>query len=570
MRRPFGILTLLVLATPTWAENFPHFTDVTESAGIRFHHNNGAYGNKYLPETMGSGCAFFDFDGDDDQDLLLVNGMDWPSKKDEQTTAALFRNRGDGTFEDVTRGSGLDREIYGMGVAIGDYDADGDPDVYLTALGPNVLLRNDGGGTFTDVTRNAGVGHEGYGSSATWLDYDRDGKIDLFLLNYVQWSEDEDLFCSLDGRNKAYCTPESYSGASPVLYRNEGGGRFKDVTNEAGFHNPRGKGLGVTVLDLDNDGWLDLAVANDTQPNNLFRNKGDGTFEDVGVFSGIAFAENGVARGAMGIDSADYDGSGGQSLIIGNFSNEMVSLYHNEGRGFFIDVAPVSELGRHSLLTLAFSAFFFDFDLDGLQDIFLANGHVESDVHTVQQRVTYAQPPHLFRNSGSGNFSEVTKLAGPDLARPVVGRGAAYGDIDNDGDLDLAITTNGGPAYLYRNDRPKDGNRWIGFRLRGKTSNREGIGALVRVSAGGRTQSLMVKSATGYCSQNQLPLVFGIGKADRVDGIEIVWPNGTKQEVEAPPPGQIHTVEEEVGFTLRGDKFSRLSSRRLPDSSPHP
>jgi hypothetical protein len=231
-------------------------------------------------------------------------------------------------------------------------------------------------------------------------------------------------------------------------------------------------------------------------------------------------------------------------LIIGNFSNEMVSLYHNEGRGFFIDVAPVSEIGRASLLTLAFSAFFFDFDLDGLQDIFLANGHVENDVQAVQQRVTYAQSPHLFHNSGSGRFSEVTQLVGPDLARPLVGRGAAYGDIDNDGDLDLLVVTNGGPAYLYRNDRPKEGHQWIGFRLRGKTSNREGIGARVRLTAGGRTQSLMVKSATGYCSQNQLPIVFGIGRADKAEGVEIVWPNGTKQEVGALSPGQIHTLDE--------------------------
>ncbi|MFQ5793198.1 MAG: FG-GAP repeat domain-containing protein, partial [Acidobacteriota bacterium] len=472
------------------------FVDVTKASGIRFTHNNGAFGKKYLPETMGSGCAFFDFDGDGDQDLLFVNGRDWPERRQTGSTAALYRNRGDGTFEDVTPGSGLDRPIYGMGVAIGDYDADGDPDVYLTVLGPNLLLRNDGEGKFTDVTRAAGVGDDGFGSSATWLDYDQDGDIDLFTLNYVQWTPETDLFCTLDGKNKAYCTPESYKGASPVLYRNEGGGRFTDVTRKAGLFNPRGKGLGVTAFDFDDDGWPDLAVANDTQPNNLYRNNGNGTFSDVGVLAGIAFAENGAARGAMGIDAADYDGSGRESLVIGNFSNEMVSLYHNEGRGFFIDSAPVSEVGRASLLTLAFAAFFFDFDLDGRQDIFIANGHVENDIGAVQQRVSYPQPPHLFRNVGSGRFREVTREVGGHLGPPVVGRGAAYGDMDGDGDLDLAMTTSGGPAHLFRNDGGSQ-NGWIGFRLSGTSSNKEGIGARIRVTAGGRTQTLMVKSATG-------------------------------------------------------------------------
>ncbi len=339
-----------------------------------------------------------------------------------------------------------------MGVAVGDYDADGDPDVYLTALGPNVLLRNDGGGKFTDVTAAAGVGDAGFGASATWFDYDRDSDLDLFLLNYVQWSREKDIYCSLDGKTKSYCTPESYDGASPVLYRNDGSGKFADVTREASLSNPRGKGLGVAVIDFDDDGHLDLAVANDTQPNNLYKNDGKGAFADVGVLAGIAFSESGVARGAMGIDAGDYDGSGRQSLVIGNFSNEMISLYHNEGRGFFIDAAPVSEVGRASLLTLAFGAFFFDFDLDGLLDIFVANGHVENDIQAVQQRVTYAQPPHLFRNLGQSRFRDVAKEVGPDLGRPVVARGAAHGDIDSDGDLDLLLTTNGGRAYLYRND----------------------------------------------------------------------------------------------------------------------
>jgi len=394
-----------------------------------------------------------------------------------------------------------------------------------------------------DVSAAAGVRDPGFGSSATWLDYDRDGDLDLFLLNYVQWSIESDIYCTLDGKTKSYCTPESYQGASPVFYRNEGRGKFVDATQEAGLGNPRGKGLGVAVLDFDDDGWPDLAVANDTQPNSLYRNDGKGGFTDVGVIAGIAFGENGAARGAMGIDAADYDGSGVPSLVIGNFSNEMVSLYHNEGRGFFIDVAPVSEVGRASLLTLAFGAFFFDFDLDGLQDIFITNGHVDDDIQAVQQRVSYAQPPHLFRNVGDGRFTEATDKVGEAFARPVVGRGAAYGDIDGDGDLDVAVTTNGGPAYLFRNDGASE-NAWIAFKLQGSASNREGIGAQIDLTAGGKTQSLVVKSATGYCSQNQLPVTFGLGPAARVDKVEITWPSGKKQILGTLAPRQTHTVTE--------------------------
>jgi hypothetical protein len=537
------------LARGNDAEPPARFVDVTEKAGIRFTHVNGAFGKKYLPETMGSGCAFFDFDSDGDQDILLVNGTGWPNapvgpeRKASRTTSALYRNRGNGTFDDVTKGSGFDRPIYGMGAAIGDYDADGDPDVYLTALGPNLLLRNDGGGKFTDVTAAAGVGDAGFGSSAVWLDYDKDADLDLFLLNYVQWSPEKDIYCSLDGKKKSYCTPESYEGASPVLYRNEGQGKFSDVTRDSGLENPRGKGLGVAVLDFDEDGNLDLAVANDTQPNNLYRNSGKGSFADMGVLAGIAFSESGVARGAMGIDAGDYDGTGRESLVIGNFSNEMIALYHNEGRGFFIDAAPVSEVGRASLLTLAFAAFFFDYDLDGLLDIFVANGHVENDIQAVQQRVTYAQPPHLFRNLGGGRFGEVVKEVGPELGRPVVARGAAHGDIDGDGDLDLLMTTNGGPAYLYRNDLTAPAS-WIGFRLQGTASNRDGLGARIRLTAGGKTQTLSVKSASGYLSQSQLPVVFGLGKTPAIEKVEILWPSGKRQTVPTLSLGRVHVVEE--------------------------
>ena len=524
-----------------------HFVEVTEAAGIRFVHENGAFGEKYLPETMGSGVAFFDADGDGDQDLLFVNSRRWPGHRSApEPTAALYLNRGDGTFEDATAGSGLDTPFYGIGAAIADYDADGDQDIYLTALGPNRLLENTGDGVFQQAPHAASVAHPGFSSGATWFDADGDGDLDLFLLNYVEWSIEEDIFCALDGVNKSYCTPESYNGASAVLYRNDGPEGFTDVTQAAGLFNPRGKGLGVAVLDFDGDGFSDLAVANDTQPNYLYRNLGDGRFEDAGVLAGIAFAENGAARGAMGIDASDYDGDGQTDLVIGNFSNEMVSLYHNEGVGFFIDQAPVSEIGRNSLLTLAFGAFFFDYDLDGRQDIFVANGHVENDIADVQQRVAYRQPPHLFRNRGDGGFDEVT-AASPDLARPMVARGAAFGDIDGDGDSDLVLSENGGPARLFRNDGGER-NGWIGFRLRGENSNRDGIGAKITlvIEDGGmsRTETRVVKSATGYASQNQLEVIFGLGPVGRAASAEVVWPSGARSEIETPAIRQVFLVEE--------------------------
>ncbi len=546
IRRAGTLLAAFALAG-TGAAQESHFVEVTEAAGIRFVHENGAFGEKYLPETMGSGVAFFDADGDADQDLLFVNSRRWPGHRSApEPTAALYRNRGDGTFEDATAGSGLDTPFYGIGAAIADYDADGDQDIYLTALGPNRLLENTGDGVFREAPHAASVAHPGFSSGATWFDADGDGDLDLFLLNYVEWSIEEDIFCALDGVNKSYCTPESYNGASAVLYRNDGPEGFTDVTQAAGLFNPRGKGLGVAVLDFDGDGFSDLAVANDTQPNYLYRNLGDGRFEDAGVLAGIAFAENGAARGAMGIDASDYDGDGQTDLVIGNFSNEMVSLYHNEGVGFFIDQAPVSEIGRNSLLTLAFGAFFFDYDLDGRQDIFVANGHVENDIADVQQRVAYRQPPHLFRNRGDGGFDEVT-AASPDLARPMVARGAAFGDIDGDGDPDLVLSENGGPARLFRNDGGER-NGWIGFRLRGENSNRDGIGAKITlvIEDGGMTriETRVVKSATGYASQNQLAAIFGLGPVGRAVSARVVWPSGARSEIEAPAIRQVLLVEE--------------------------
>jgi hypothetical protein len=520
------------------------FTDVTRSAGIGFVHNSGAYGRKYLPETMGSGLVFFDSDGDGWQDLFFVNGMDWPERRRRASPPALYRNRGDGTFEDVTRRAGLAAEVYGIGAAAADYDGDGDADLFINALGPDRLYRNRGDGTFEDVTRAAGVSDPAFGSSAAWLDYDRDGRLDLFVCNYVEWTAATDIYCTLDGTSKSYCTPESYRGATNRLYRNRGDGTFEDATRKAGVFDPTGKSLGVVAFDHDDDGWIDLAVANDTQPNFLYRNRGDGTFEEVGRTAGIAFSEEGKARGAMGIDAADYDGSGRESLVIGNFSNEMLALYHNEGRGLFIDDAPSAGIGLPSLLTLAFGCFFFDYDLDGRLDIFSANGHVENDINRVQPSVTYAQPPHLFRGLPGGRFEPMERRAGEALTRPLVARGAAYADYDQDGDLDVALSTNNGPAVLLRNDGGS-GNGWLRVRLLGRTSNRDAVGAVARLRAGSGASARAVRAGSSYASQSELVLTFGLGRAApaAVD-LRVTWPDGATQEFRGLAPGRLHVLEQ--------------------------
>ena len=514
------------------------FTDVTAAAGIHFTHNSGRAGKKWLPETMGSGCAFFDADGDGWLDILLINGKDW-TPRGRRTMAALYRNNHDGTFTDITRGSGLDIEIYGLGVAIGDYDNDGRDDVYITALGGDHLFHNEGGGHFRDVTRESGIRNEAFPASAAWLDYDRDGKLDLFVANYVQWTAAGDLWCSIDGSTKSYCTPESYKGSAPKLFHNLGGGKFEDVTAKAGLADATSKALGVAVFDYNNDGWPDLFVSNDTQPNKLYRNLHDGRFKEEGVAAGVAFGEDGVARGAMGVDAADYDRCGRAHLIVGNFSNQMLGLYHNEGNGLFVDEAPRSTVGRASLLTLTFGLAFFDYDLDGYPDILAANGHIEEEIGRVQPKIQYQELPLLLRNTGQGRFDQVSAFT-----RPMVARGMAYGDFDRDGDLDVLITTNHGPAYLFRND---GGNRnhWLQLKLVGTKSNRSAIGAVVRVTSAGGTQWQTVHSGSSYCSASDLALTFGLGKDASASAIEISWPSGIMQKVSNVPANQHLVIKEQ-------------------------
>jgi ASPIC and UnbV. len=523
------------------------FSDVTAQAGIRFKHNSGAYGKHYLPETVGAGCAFLDYDNDGWQDILLVNSTNWPDHKGAKSFPALYHNNKNGSFTDVTKEAGLAVEMYGLGCAAADYDNDGNTDIYITCLGGNHLFHNAGNGKFVDVTAKAGVGDNGFSTSAAWFDYDKDGKLDLFVCNYVEWSIDKDLFCTLDGKNKSYCTPESYKGQSAKLYHNRGDGSFEDVTERAGLKDPTSKSLGIALLDYDNDGWTDLFVANDTQPNKLYHNNGNGTFTDNAMTAGVAFSEEGKARAGMGVDAADYDGSGHQSLIIGNFSNEMMALYHNEGTGLFIDEAPTSTIGQASLLTLSFSCFFFDYDLDGLPDIFAANGHVSDDISTVQPKVKYAEPPHLFRNLGKKKFEEVADKIGRAFQQAMVGRGAAYGDFDNDGDLDLLIMSNNGPARLLRNDGGNQ-NNLLRIKTIGTTSNHDGIGAKVTLKfADQRKLWGIVKTGSSYCSQSELPLTFGLAKADKVASIEIAWPSGRVDTLTDVAANQMITVQEGKG-----------------------
>ena len=564
-------------ATPAAPDNSPspsptepaklvpiEFTDVTQAAGIKFRHHNGAYGKKYLPETTGSGAAFLDYDNDGWQDVLLINAMDFAdAPKKRRAVMALYHNNQNGTFTDVTAQAGLAKPMYGMGAAIGDYDSDGWQDIYVTALGPNYLFRNLGNGKFADVTVKTGVagGANDFSSSAAWLDYDKDGKLDLFVCNYVEWSIEKDLHCTLDGTSKSYCTPESYKGQSARLYRNVGG-KFEDVTEKAGVGDPTSKSLGVATFDYNRDGWLDLFVANDTQPNKLYKNNGNGTFSETAVTAGVAFSEEGKARAGMGVDFADYDGSGYPSLIIGNFSNEMLGVYHNEGKaGLFIDEAPASSIGQSTLLSLTFGLFFFDYDLDGRQDIFLANGHVADDINRVQPKITYAMAPKLFRNEGKKKFNEVSRKLGKPFAKPIVARGAAYGDYDNDGDQDVLVTTNDGPAYLLRNDGGSQ-NHFVRFKTIGQASNRDGIGAKITVTlADGAKQWQMVHSGSSYCSQSELPLTFGLNRADKIEKVEVEWPSGKVDKLANLAANQLYVVKEGSGV---------VESKPLPLATPTP
>ena len=544
------------------------FRDVTTQAGVDHVHINGACGEKLLPETMGGGVALFDYDNDGDPDLLLVNGTRWPDCPPTTGTVSslvLYRNDtptlGEVRFQNATPGSGLEHSFYGMGVAAGDYDNDGWVDLYITAVGTNRLYHNLGNGTFEDVTAASGTGGGGaWSTSAAWFDADRDGDLDLFVCNYVQWSRSMDRAVDyhLAGVGRAYGPPFEFGGTFPRLFRNEGDGRFADVTAASGLQlthratgQPLAKSLGVTPVDVDDDGWLDLVVANDTVQNIVFHNRRDGTFKDIAATSGIAFDSFGGTRGAMGIDTAQSGGANELSIAIGNFANEMTALYVSQpalmkgtgpGALQFADQAIHQGIGSATRMALTFGVFFFDYDLDGWEDLLTVNGHLEPDITRFDASQAYRQAAQLFWNAHdrSHGFVAVTDAqCGPDLFEPMVGRGAAFGDLDGDGDPDVVITQIGGPTRVLRNEQNL-GHAWLRLKLVGSRSNRDAIGARVRLESGGHVRWRRVMPTRGYLSQSELPVTFGLGAKETISALEIVWPHGGRQSV--PPPAQGRTA----------------------------
>jgi len=539
------------------------FTDITAAAGISFVHNNGAYGDKLLPETMGGGVAFFDFDDDGAQDLLFINSTYWPDKVPagkKPTTMALYHNDGKGHFSDVTVGSGLDVSFYGMGVAVGDYDNDGRLDVFASAVGGNHLFHNLGAGKFAEVTAEAGVGGAAtdWSSGCAWIDYDNDGKLDLFVCNYVRWSKeiDYEVGYKIDGVNRAYGPPMNFQGAFPRLYHNDGNGRFTEVSKESGIQikNPAtgvaaAKSLGVAPIDIDGDGWIDLVVANDTVQNFVFRNQHNGTFKEIGAISGVAFDNYGNTRGAMGIDTGYYRSSDALGIAIGNFANEMAALYVSspKDRMTFTDEAIPEGVGPASRLLLKFGIFFFDYDLDGRLDLLSANGHLEEEISKIQQSQRYAQPAQLFWNCGAANGATFITVpadkSGSDLFKPIVGRGSAFADIDGDGDLDLVLTQVNGPPLLLRNDQALK-HHWVRLKLIGSRCNRSAIGATIRLRVAGQTLTRQVMPTRSYLSQSELPVTIGLGAAERVEEIEIIWPGGERQKVTDPKIDALTVIQQ--------------------------
>ncbi|MEM1068602.1 MAG: CRTAC1 family protein [Planctomycetota bacterium] len=520
-------------------------TPVTLDCGVDFIHETGRYGDKLLPETMGSGVAVLDYNNDGHLDLLLVNSCHWSwSENPKATPCKLYEGNGQLQFRDVSVAAGLDINLYGMGVAIGDYDNDGDSDIFLSAVGKDRLLRNDDG-QFVDVTDEAGVGgtEESWGTSCGFFDYDNDGLLDLFVCNYVSWSKDADLSqdFTLDGESRAYGPPRAFSGSFSFLYHNEGDGKFRDVSDRSGIqvrnddtNVPLGKAMGLAPVDINNDGWIDLIVANDTVRNFLFQNNRDGTFQEVGRTSGIAFDRStGNARGAMGIDTARFRDDGTLAVGIGNFANEESALYMaRPGRKQFVDAAMFTGFGPPTRLGLTFGLFFFDVDLDGRLDVLGANGHLEEEIAKTQRTQRYEQPPQLFWNAGREAKSELvlatTKETGEGFQEPIVGRGAAFGDFDGDGDQDIVISVSGGNPVVFRNDQQLS-HHWLRVNLQGTSSNRDAIGASVSVKVGERSLQQTVMPTRSYLSQCEKTITFGLGEATSIDSLIVTWPGGDQE-----------------------------------------
>lgn len=522
------------------------FTDMTQQAGVEFIHQNGYSNKKYMPETMGSGGGVFDYDNDGDLDLFLVNSrwFDEANADKPPSPSALYRNDGNWQFTNVTQIAGLDVNLYGMGAYMADVDADGDLDLFLTAaIDGQRFYRNNGDGTFSEATQESGLTaprwtddegreHPYWSTGAAIFDYDRDGWLDLVVCNYVQWSIENDVFTSRAGMGKSFTIPTLYKGLTPLLYRNKGDGTFADVTEAAGVKNPEGKSLGIAIADYNHDGWIDFAISNDSTPNFLYVNDAQGGFTETALIAGVAFDENGRARAGMGIDFAPaLDGL--WSLAIGNFSHEPISLYTRMSELFFVDQAGKARLSRPSLVSLTFGLVFFDYDLDGWLDLAAANGHIEPDIQQVETNVTFKQPPQLFRNIDGQRFEDVSSKLGDVFTQPMVARGAAYGDLDQDGDLDFLLTGCGERPRLFRNDSASDHHNWLRLKLRGKAPNLDAIGATVTLTAGGRERTLMARTGSSYLSQSELALTYGLGEETTIEKLRIQWPDGTVSEEDA-------------------------------------
>ncbi len=542
-------LVLFPVSTIAVTDATVQFVDVTQSAGIHFAHVDGRSGQKFFMETLGSGAAFFDYDNDGDPDLYFVNGAPLPGYQGtEVPTNRLYRNNGDGTFIDVTEIAGVGDTDYGHGCAVGDYNDDGYPDLYVTNYGANVLYRNNGDGTFTDVTEDAGVGEPMWSSSCAFADYDRDGDLDLYVVNYIEFSLEDNPWCGRKDKGiRGYCEPNNFPGLPDTLYQNNGDATFTDVTRQSGIYNPNGKGLGVVWGDYDNDGYPDIYIANDSTENFLFRNKGDGTFEEVGFFTGVAFSETGVAENGMGTAFGDWDNDGWLDLIVTNYADQANTLYHNDQASFFTDVSTAAKTAIVSYPYLGWATEFIDHDNDGYLDLFVANGHLHDNLEEMGRDGTYAQRNFLFRNNRDGAFTEISNQLGPGMRLADVSRGTAFADYDLDGDIDILVTNSNSPPRLLRNDGGNK-NNWLAVKLIGTKGVTNAIGARVTVNIGEFSQMKEVRSGSGYLSQNELKLLFGLGKFTTVTHIEIQWPGGGKQHVKNIDANQCIVVTEGGGW----------------------
>jgi len=544
------------------AVNAVRYVDVAGSAGISFQHDNAASPEKYLIETMGSGCGWIDYDQNGLLDLYLVNGASRrPNTSKHALRSALYRNNGDGTFTDVTIKAGVDAEgLFGMGAAVGDYDNDGCPDLFVLGYGRCILFHNNGNGTFTDVTDRAGVGNlRKWGSSAAWFDYDNDGLLDLVIANYVDWSPEENFWCGDKGPGlRSYCHPDVYRGQPPTLYHNNGDGTFSDVSKRSGVGIRPGNGLGVVTFDYDNDGWQDIFITNDQMPNFLFHNNRDGTFREIGYSAGVAVGIDGQFEAGMGTDAADTTGSGRSDLIVTHLDQQLARLYQNVGEGYFEDATFRSKISYATFHLSGFGTRFMDYDNDGARDLFMANGHVLDNIQRYHAETTYAEPKLMFRNVGHGIFENVSDQLGPDFLLPRVSRGAAIGDFDNDGDLDIVISNNGQAPQLLRNDGG-NANHWFQLLLIGTRSNRDAVGARVKVTAGDLVLYDEKKGGMSYQSAQDPRLHFGLGQHTTVEEVEIKWPSGELTKLTNIKSDQILAIEEGKGLVYR--PFPRVPVR---------